>query len=377
MSMLPTTNTKDIICEIEAMHEITTGNYIHYTESSIDSSLASWTTPYLKPVILHHNDQDGKIIGRVLKAEKRPSVLLENSQALVLTVRISDETAKQGILDKRYLTTSIGVHSSDIICSICHKPIQRNKPCGHMLGKTYKDQTCSWIVNSMVAKEISFVIVPADSYSQVVKYWYEGESEIPMYCKERNEKMDGMNLQEQLKMQQENLALKEQVQQTEVFKQENLTLKEQVTKAEEKIQSLEASLQEANQTKETLLAEASVNEVKITQLQEQVENEKMLREAAEHTLAELQESQKDTVITEITSLREQLEMRVIETEKLHSKNYAQLQEMLDDLKADLAFKESKSTERLKNTKVTNEEIIISESQNNTPQRVSDIMKNIL
>ena len=376
MSTSPTIHTKDIICEIEAMHEIVTGNYIGYTESSIDSSLESWTSPYLKPVILHHKDQDGKIIGRVLKAEKRPSVLLENSQALVLTVRISDETAKQGILDKRYLTTSIGVSSSDVECSICHKPIQRNKSCGHVLGKTYKDQTCTWTVNSMMAKEISFVIVPADSYSQVIKYWYEGEEVAPLYCKERNGKMDGISLQEQVKLQQENIQLKEQIQQTESLKSENLHLKEQANQAQTRIQELEASLQEANQTKDTLLAEASVAETKITQLQEQLENEKMLREAAEHTVAELQENQKEGVIADIMSLREQLEMRTIEKEKYQNKTFEQLQEMLEDLKEDLAFKENKSPEVFKEAKASNENITIQEPQIHT-QSVSDIMKNIL
>lgn len=374
MSVSQVAVTKDIICEIEAMHEIVTGNYIGYTEASIDSSLDSWTSPYLKPVILHHKDQDGKIIGRVLKAEKRPSVLLENSQALVLTVRISDETAKQGIRDKRYLTTSIGVSSSDIECSICHKPIQRHKSCGHVLGKTYKNQTCTWTVNSMMAKEISFVIVPADSYSQVIKYWYEGEPYSPIYCKERTEKMEGIDLQEQL--QKENTALKEQIAQFETCQQENMNLKEQVTQSEAKIQSLEASLQEANQVKDTLMAEASVAEAKITQLQEQVENEKMLREAAEHSLAELQESQKNAVISEIASLREQLEMRELQKDKLQAKSYVQLQEMFEDLKADLAFKESKTHNELKEIKATNETITIKESQTDT-SNVSEIMKNIL
>ena len=228
----------------------------------------------------------------------------------------------------------------------------------------------------MMAKEISFVIVPADSYSQVIKYWYEGEEVAPLYCKERNGKMDGISLQEQVKLQQENIQLKEQIQQTESLKSENLHLKEQANQAQTRIQELEASLQEANQTKDTLLAEASVAETKITKLQEQLENEKMLREAAEHTVAELQENQKEGVIADIMSLREQLEMRTIEKEKYQNKTFEQLQEMLEDLKEDLAFKENKSPEVFKEAKASNENITIQEPQIHT-QSVSDIMKNIL
>ena len=188
--------------------------------------------------------------------------------------------------------------------------------------------------------------------------------------------MDGINLQEQVKLQQENIQLKEQIQQTESLKSENLHLKEQANQAQTRIQELEASLQEANQTKDTLLAEASVAETKITQLQEQLENEKMLREAAEHTVAELQENQKEGVIADIMSLREQLEMRTIEKEKYQNKTFEQLQEMLEDLKEDLAFKENKSPEVFKEAKASNENITIQEPQIHT-QSVSDIMKNIL
>ena len=102
----------------------------------------------------------------------------------------------------------------------------------------------------------------------------------------------------------------------------------------------------------------------------------MLREAAEHTVAELQENQKEGVIAEIMSRREQLEMRTIEKEKYQNKTFEQLQEMLEDLKEDLAFKENKSPEVFKEAKASNENITIQEPQIHT-QSVSDIMKNVL
>ena len=382
MATLSESVTKDIICEIEALHVLTTGNFIDYTEESIDSSLESWTTPYLKPVILHHKDQDGEIIGRVLKAEKRQSVLLENSCALVLTVRISNEKAKQGIIDKRYLTTSIGVTSTDVECSICHKPVQKNKPCGHILGKSYHGTVCTWKVNNMTAKEISFVIVPADSYAQVIHYWYEDHPETPTSIfKERNEKMKNTELNEHEQNQQD-IVLKEQMfqEKEQTYIQEITSLKEQITQNENKIQTLETSLQESLEEKTSLLANASVLETKVTNLESQLTNEKLLREAAEKTVHDLQENEKSAIVTQIISLREKLDLRALEKDSFKNKDYVQLQEMLTDLQADLEFKESKKVEELKDAKVQNTTIPLKESEkvsHVTLTHISDIMKNVL
>ena len=65
-----------IMQEIEGLHVGPTKNFTWYMEEALDSSIPSWTRPYQKPLIMHHNEKDGKIIGRIVNVEKKKDDLL-------------------------------------------------------------------------------------------------------------------------------------------------------------------------------------------------------------------------------------------------------------------------------------------------------------
>lgn len=311
-------NSHSIIATIEAIHNVMTGNYIFYTEQAIDSVIESWTNPYGKPAILHHKDTDGKTIGRVLHAEKRESVVKKGLYALVLSCRIADADAKKGIKDGRYLTTSVGVTGTDVECSICGHKISSGTACTHKRGQTYKDKLCYWIVHSMTAKEISFVIVPSDQYSQVISYYEEGKEDQPVVLKE-NLNDTSEPLAEQIQKGCHEMNLEEM----------QLALAE----AKQKIESLEADNQTLNETNEQL-------KIGLAEKDQSLAQEVVLREGLETELSELKEMQKAQIIKKIITLRESLGLRTIEKSAFESKPLTSLTESLEDLEAELSFKES-------------------------------------
>ena len=51
-----------IMVDIEGIHVGPTRNFTWYTEEALKNSQKSWSIPYQRPLILHHNEKDGKII---------------------------------------------------------------------------------------------------------------------------------------------------------------------------------------------------------------------------------------------------------------------------------------------------------------------------
>ena len=83
--------------KIEAIHaDFGTRNFTRYTEDSIRKAVESWTNPYYAPVIMYHNDYDGQVIGRVMKAELAESTKMQG-RCLLLTASIPDWHSEEGI----------------------------------------------------------------------------------------------------------------------------------------------------------------------------------------------------------------------------------------------------------------------------------------
>lgn len=156
-----------LIVEIEAIHETITSNFTRYTAKGMKLGLESWTTPYNKPVIEHHDEERGSVIGRVLKAEFK-----ETGEAglpcVVATALITDKEAIKKIKDGRLLTTSIGARVENARCSICdYHIIDEKQGCpNHARGSYYDGKLCVWNINNMYIKEISYVVVPSDKFSK-------------------------------------------------------------------------------------------------------------------------------------------------------------------------------------------------------------------
>lgn len=293
---------KNLIVEIEALHDEITGNYVLYTDEAL-SDFETWVSPYKKPAILHHKDEDGKIVGRVLEAKKIPSVLKPGLNALWLKARITDSEMIEGIKDGTYLTTSVGAKGNHVECSICGHRIDTGYACQHKKGKMYKDKLCYWIVKRMTAKEISFVIVPSDKYSQIVKF-YDDES-TAIVDDTSGQKGDGKKME-----------LQEALDKIKVLEGEKAAYAL-------KLQTAEDSLRES---------------------EEKLSEEIVLREGLEAEVQEIRLAEKQTTVASIIELREKLGMRQIDKETLETKSDIYLKEALADLSDELNFKEAASQE---------------------------------
>ena len=57
-----------VMVKIEGIHSIITKNLNYYEPHCLENSIPKWTYPYEKPLIMHHNDRNGVIIGRIKEA---------------------------------------------------------------------------------------------------------------------------------------------------------------------------------------------------------------------------------------------------------------------------------------------------------------------
>lgn len=155
------TKKKKLIVQMEAIHVGRTANYTFYTEQGLKDGITSWTHPYKKPVLTHHEQHRGEPIGRILKAEFTESTA-SGRKGLVFTVEITDSVAIEKVLDGRYQTVSIGATTDKVACNICGT--DRTKEwCEHWRGEEYEGQTCHFTVGTTFGQEVSYVNVPADA----------------------------------------------------------------------------------------------------------------------------------------------------------------------------------------------------------------------
>lgn len=162
-----------LMVDIEGIHAYphATRNFTRYMPKCLKGSIPSWTKPYNRPLIRHHNEKDGDIIGRVISADYKKDKTFSGTPALLFTVNIPGEEAKAAIKNGTESTVSIGVIAHDVRCSICGHQLGSGTECEHERGATYNGETCYWDIYSMEAKELSYVIVPSDIYAKNVKVY--------------------------------------------------------------------------------------------------------------------------------------------------------------------------------------------------------------
>lgn len=153
-------NKRKLIVTMEAIHVGRTANYTYYTKEGLREGVNSWTHPYNKPVITHHNQHSGEPVGRILSAEYSES-MPSGREGLLFTVEITDADAIEKVLDGRYQTVSIGATTDKVTCNICGT--DRTKEwCEHWRGETYEGTTCHFRIGTTFGQEVSYVNVPAD-----------------------------------------------------------------------------------------------------------------------------------------------------------------------------------------------------------------------
>lgn len=159
-----------LIIEVAAIHEGLTSNYNNYSAEELEKSLQSWVEPYPKPIILNH-DLSTEPIGRVMAAKmERES---DGTSYVRLQVAITDPVAAQKVIDKRYLTGSVGGRAGKAICSITGEDLATEDESGrpraikYRKGKVYKGKLAYIDMRDISFKEYSFVNQPADGKSGV------------------------------------------------------------------------------------------------------------------------------------------------------------------------------------------------------------------
>jgi hypothetical protein len=163
---------KELLVVIEATHEGKTLNFTRYFGKNMENSAYTWTHPFEKPVLRHHNSyQDA--IGRVKKAVFGDSQQHPGIKTIFLTMSITDPDSIQKFLDGRYKTVSIGGKAKELKCGICGADLLNDRFCGHWLGRTYSYKskedaepekiTCYWDIGDMEYNEVSAVNKPADT----------------------------------------------------------------------------------------------------------------------------------------------------------------------------------------------------------------------
>lgn len=147
-----------------------TANYNNYSAAALEAALQSWVEPYPKPIILNHN-LDNEPIGRVMAAKMDKES--DGSAYVRLQIAITDPLAIEKVLDKRYLTGSVGGRAGKAICSISGEDLAAESEGGrpklpkYKRGQVYKGKLAFVDMQDISFKEYSFVNQPADGKSGV------------------------------------------------------------------------------------------------------------------------------------------------------------------------------------------------------------------
>lgn len=315
-----------VICEIEGLHGAEndfgqvvykTKNFTRYMNSAIIESQKSWTYPYEKPMILHHNEKDGKIVGRIKSVEYKAKNTLSGTPALMFHVHIPDDDAAKQVKDRRLNTVSVGVSSDDVRCSICNQNVAVAL-CEHERGEAYGNDVCYWDVYHIEGKELSFVIVPSDVFAQVVS----------ITDANRSNKAKGVN---------ESMSLLGDILGKEIPQEKEITLQEGVNEHEESLQTEEGK-KSTEEEKEVLVEEQEQEEVQDAQAQEEQPSEPE-QESTEETKEDVQPEDEPSEDGITEDRIEKLESEVEELKRIVSEKEREAeskQMLVDELELQLA-----------------------------------------
>lgn len=351
-----------IMVDIEAIHSRITRNNTYYSPNCLKQSVPYWTNPYKVPVIMHHNEKDGQIIGRVHSAEYTEVNTRGNTPALIFTANVGDEEGKKGIKNGTLSTVSIGVIAHDLRCSICGTNLAEEGLCEHEKGEYYdvdgENQLCYWIIEKMEPKEVSYVIVPSDAYAHNLRVYdavKKKKSEVKESVEYNNpfaelieatktvlDTTEGKQIDEEVEKEAEvkNTESEEQTEETATDKQYEETTETTTEETETK----EESTTEEDKAEETTEAE----ETKETEKEEATEDNKELEEA-KAKIAELEKEleavkvEKDKLANKLEKVTETKEAVEQELVTLKAEKKKQLVETISNLRNQLSLPEEDET----------------------------------
>ena len=379
--------------DIEGIHSVVTRNYTYYTPDCLKKSIPYWTSPYEKPVIMHHNDKDGIQIGRIKSVE-----YLEKSRAgmpgLLFTVNIGDEAGIKGVRNGTLSTVSLGAIIHKATCSICGQNIASEGECEHKRGRYYDEKLCYWIMEDMEPKELSYVIVPSDKYANTVKIYKpkninskesysEGDDDKPMGNMFDNLDLSMAQPEEKIESQE---AAKEEVKEEKVeeavAEPEVLVEEPKEEKAEQEVQEEEPKQEEEkreevkdeDKSKEELLDLVKHQAKMIADLQDDInylksklDKERGMKESLELEVLQLKQVQKLHLAEQVVELRKELGLK---EEAMDDLMMLSEESLNSSIKTFMEFKESTTFNVSKLPKI-NSDALVSEEQDNTVKEVTE------
>lgn len=352
--------------DIEALHEfpVSTRNFTRYHKEALQGSIPTWTSPYNRPVILHHNEDNGKIIGRVTDASYKTKDTLSNTPALILHSNISDKDGIEGVKDGRLKTTSIGAIIDDCKCSICGQNIATDGPCNHEPGEVYDGKICYWDIYSMEAKEISYVIVPSDPYSQNIKIYNNKKTEI----KEKYNGTKGATKMTEQEFKSKVEQLEKDLNDSKKIAEDNKKENEETSK---KYNEIIKKLDEANKTIEKITKEAKEKESEIVVLKADLVKEQQTKCSLEQEIEKKDIEVRESMVSRFMTLREALNKPKIEKADIEKRDTNSLKYSILDLQ-----EEMNSKPNISNIKTLSGKGIIESATNNNKLTTEDLDKKI-
>ena len=359
----PLPNT--LMVEVEGIHAYpyATRNYTRYMPEALRASEKKWTQPYLKPLIKHHNDQDGEIIGRIYNATYTEQTSVKNIGGLIFTVSVPDEKAAREVEDRRLETVSVGVSTKNVKCSICGSHIidaEEGCPDGHIRGANYDGETCFWDIYDIEPKELSYVIVPSDSYAKNIRV-YRSKGMEPQTGTGIKEALDqNIKTPEQNGGKNPSMDLEQKLDEAlktiEDLRAELETSKTATAAELEEIKAKNATLQEELEAVRNALAEKEnalkENEDKLKAAEEDLSVAKQEKEAAEEAGLEARESFRSLIEENVQLFRKLLGKTELKEEEIKKRSLESLGDTLKDFKEEYAaiskLEELKLVEQIEN-----------------------------
>ena len=384
--------------DIEGIHSIVTKNFTYYSPECLKKSAPLWTSPYEKPVIMHHNDKDGIQIGRIKNAEYVEKTRA-NVPGLLFTCNIGDDAGIKGVKNGTLSTVSIGAIIHKATCSICGQNIAAEGECDHKRGKYYDDKLCYWIMDDMEPKELSYVIVPSDKYANTVKiYKPRNVNSKESYSKGDDEEM---NLFDNLDLAKEEPVVQEAAKEKEEEKAEEVQSEQQVEEepkveevkdepvVEEEPEKVQEEPKEEEEQKEEKVEEEKSREelqdiVKKQQkqidelledlkyLKAKLDKERGLKESLELELLQMKQVNKMHLAEQVCELRKELGLKEEAMDELMMLSEESLN---SSIKTFMEFKESNMFNVNKLPKVESP-ALISEEADNTVKEVTESVNNL-
>ena len=392
-----------IMVDVEAIHSILTKNFTLYSPEALKESVARWTEPYERPVIMHHNDEDGTIIGRVKSARFTNKTPETGKPGLILSLNVSEKEGIEGVKSGRLLTVSIGANASDVRCSVCGRNIAEGD-CNHQRGEIYDGKLCYWRVEKLGdPKEISYVIVPSDKYAKNVNIYSpekfkrnsllaESESEeVNRVLFDDIEKAIDKAMQESVEESKEDKKDLEEKEISEEVKDESTDTKEDVAeepkedkskepkdgseedKKEEPEKAEEPKEDEEDKKEDTdfvsvlnkLQAEAREMEKTIITLKRELGIEKGLKEQLEKELDVLREEKRTNLVEKNNILRKQLNLSEMDSEVAKYSTVEMLEASIANYEELVELNSADTV--IKNIEKVESDVIVSESEDKISQ----------